>query len=169
MAETDALTGLFNQRFFHENLRREVMRAHRYQRDLALIVFDLDDFKSINDEIGHLAGDRVLAQAADRLREAVRSTDVPCRIGGDEFAVILPESSARDAEGLYRRVHGSMRGTLAGDDERLRLSAGIAELQHGDTAASLFERADAALYRAKGAGKDRADVARSVDEQSPGA
>jgi diguanylate cyclase (GGDEF)-like protein len=164
MAETDALTGLFNQRFFHENLRREVMRAHRYQRDLALIVFDLDDFKSINDEIGHLAGDRVLAQAADRLREAVRSTDVPCRIGGDEFAVILPESSARDAEGLYRRVHGSLRGTLGGEDERLRLSAGIAELQHGDTAPSLFERADAALYRAKGAGKDRADVARSVDE-----
>jgi diguanylate cyclase (GGDEF)-like protein len=165
LAETDALTGLFNQRFFHETLRREVMRAHRYQRDLALIVFDLDDFKNINDQIGHLAGDRVLAQAADRLREAVRSTDVPCRIGGDEFAVILPESSARDAEGLYRRVHGSIRGTaLAGDEERLRLSAGIAELQHGDTAASLFERADAALYRAKGGGKDRVDVARTGDE-----
>jgi diguanylate cyclase (GGDEF)-like protein len=165
LAETDALTGLFNQRFFHETLRREAMRAHRYQRDLALIVFDLDDFKSINDQIGHLAGDRVLAQAADRLREAVRATDVPCRIGGDEFAVILPESSARDAEGLYRRVHGSIRGTaLGGDEERLRLSAGIAELQHGDTAASLFERADAALYRAKGAGKDRADVARAADE-----
>jgi diguanylate cyclase (GGDEF)-like protein len=167
LAETDALTGLFNQRFFHENLRREVMRAHRYQRNLALVVFDLDDFKSINDQIGHLAGDRVLAQAADRLREAVRSTDVPCRIGGDEFAVILPESSARDAEGLYRRVHGSMRGTtLGGDEERLRISAGIAELQHGDTAASLFERADAALYRAKEGGKDRADVARSLDEPS---
>ena len=71
LAETDALTGLFNQRFFHETLRREVMRAHRYQRKLTLIVFDLDDFKSINDQIGHLAGDRVLAQAADRLREAV--------------------------------------------------------------------------------------------------
>ncbi len=165
LAETDALTGLFNQRFFQENLRREVMRAHRYQRNLALIVFDLDDFKSINDQVGHLAGDRVLAGAADRLREAVRSTDVPCRIGGDEFAVILPESSARDAEGLYRRVHGSMRGTtLGGEEERLRLSAGIAELQHGDNAASLFERADAALYRAKGAGKDRADVARATEE-----
>ena len=161
LAETDALTGLFNQRFFHETLRREVMRAHRYERKLTLMVFDLDDFKTINDQIGHLAGDRVLAQAADRLREAVRSVDCACRIGGDEFAVIMPESSADDGEQLYRRVHNSMRGTVLGtDEERLRISGGIAELQHGDTAASLFERADGALYRAKELGKDRADVAR---------
>jgi diguanylate cyclase (GGDEF)-like protein len=159
-AETDALTGLYNQRYFHETLRREVLRAQRYERNLALILFDVDDFKSINDQIGHLAGDRVLAQAADRLREAVRSVDVPCRIGGDEFAVILPESAAGDADQLYRRVQSSMRGTSLGPDEgRLRLSAGIAEIQHGDTAAGLFERADAALYRAKDLGKDRADVA----------
>jgi diguanylate cyclase (GGDEF)-like protein len=164
LAETDALTGLYNQRYFHETLRREVLRAQRYERNLALILFDVDDFKSINDEIGHLAGDRVLSQAADRLREAVRSVDVPCRIGGDEFAVILPESSAADADQLYRRVQSSMRGTALGPDEsRLRLSAGIAELQHGDTAAGLFERADAALYRAKDLGKDRADIARTVE------
>jgi diguanylate cyclase (GGDEF)-like protein len=161
LAETDALTGLFNQRFFQETLRREVTRAHRYQRKLTLIVFDLDDFKSINDQVGHLAGDRVLAQAADRLREAVRSVDVACRIGGDEFAVIMPESAAEDGEQLFQRVHNSMRGTALGPDEqRLRLSGGIAELLHGDTPASLFERADAALYRAKERGKDRADVAR---------
>jgi diguanylate cyclase (GGDEF)-like protein len=164
LAETDALTGLFNQRFFQETLRREVTRAHRYQRKLTLIVFDLDDFKSINDQVGHLAGDRVLAQAADRLREAVRSVDVACRIGGDEFAVIMPESAADDGEQLFRRVHNSMRGTALGPDEqRLRLSGGIAELLHGDTPASLFERADAALYRAKELGKDRADIARGGD------
>jgi diguanylate cyclase (GGDEF)-like protein len=163
-AETDALTGLYNQRYFHETLRREVLRAQRYERNLALILFDVDDFKSINDQIGHLAGDRVLAQAADRLREAVRSVDVACRIGGDEFAVILPESSAVDADQLFRRVQSSMRGTALGPDEdRLRLSAGIAELQHGDTAAGLFERADGGLYRAKDLGKDRADVARTAD------
>ena len=166
LAETDALTGLYNQRYFHETLRREVVRANRYQRKLGLVVFDLDDFKKVNDQIGHLAGDRVLAQTADRLREAVRSVDIPCRIGGDEFAVILPESSAEEANLLYGRVHNSMRGTVLGtDDERLRLSAGIAELEHGDTAASLFERADRALYRAKELGKDRADVARNLDEQ----
>jgi diguanylate cyclase (GGDEF)-like protein len=167
LAETDALTGLYNQRFFQETLRREVTRAHRYQRKLTLIVFDLDDFKSINDQVGHLAGDRVLAQAADRLREAVRSVDVACRIGGDEFAVIMPESSGEDGEQLFRRVHNSMRGTALGPDEqRLRLSGGIAELLHGDTPASLFERADAALYRAKELGKDRADIARA-GEQHP--
>jgi diguanylate cyclase (GGDEF)-like protein len=165
-AETDALTGLYNQRYFHETLRREVLRAQRYERNLALILFDVDDFKSINDQVGHLAGDRVLAQAADRLREAVRSVDVACRIGGDEFAVILPESSAGDAEQLYRRVQSSMRGAAMGaDDERLRLSAGIAEIQHGDTAAGLFERADGALYRAKDLGKDRADVGRIAQQQ----
>jgi diguanylate cyclase (GGDEF)-like protein len=164
LAETDALTGLYNQRFFHDTLRREVTRAHRYERNLALIVFDLDDFKSVNDEVGHLAGDRVLAQAADRLREAVRSVDVPCRIGGDEFAVILPESSAEDADQLYRRVHNSMRGVALGPDGKsLHLSAGIAELEHGDTAASIFERADAALYRAKDHGKDRADIGRTSE------
>ncbi len=167
-AETDALTGLYNQRYFHETLRREVLRAQRYERNLALLVFDVDDFKGINDRIGHLAGDRVLAQAADRLREAVRSVDVACRIGGDEFAVILPESTAHDADQLYRRLQSSMRGTALGPDEdRLRISGGIAELQHGDTAAGLFERADAALYRAKDQGKDRADIARVVDRPGP--
>ena len=170
LAETDALTGLFNQRYFQETLRREVMRANRYQRKLTLIVFDLDDFKSINDQVGHLAGDRVLAQAADRLREAVRSVDVASRIGGDEFAVIMPESSSDDGEQLFRRVHNSMRGTALGPDEqRLRLSGGIAELLHGDTPASLFERADAALYRAKELGKDRADVARAGELRPGGA
>ncbi len=161
LAETDALTGLYNQRYFHETLRREVMRAQRYERKLALIVFDLDDFKAINDEIGHLAGDRVLSQASERLRDAVRSVDVACRIGGDEFAVILPESSAEDVDQLYRRVHNAMRATSLGPDgQRLRVSAGIAELEHGDTAASLFERADGALYRAKDLGKDRVDIFR---------
>ncbi len=167
LAETDGLTGLYNQRFFQETLRREVTRAHRYERKLTLIVFDLDDFKSINDQVGHLAGDRVLAQAADRLREAVRSVDVACRIGGDEFAVIMPESSATDGDQLFRRVHNSMRGTALGPDEqRLRLSGGIAELLHGDTPASLFERADAALYRAKELGKDRADIAAAGEARS---
>jgi diguanylate cyclase (GGDEF)-like protein len=165
LAETDALTGLYNQRYFHDTLRREVTRAQRYERNLALIVFDLDDFKSINDEVGHLAGDRVLAQAADRLREAVRSVDVACRIGGDEFAVILPESSAVDGDQLYRRVHNAIRGiTLGPEGQTLRISAGIAELEHGDNAASIFERADAALYRAKDHGKDRADIARSLEQ-----
>src|SRR5919204_1600670 len=87
LADLDALTGLHNRRFFHETLAREVARAHRYTRRLALIAFDLDDFKEINDRIGHLAGDAVLAEAAERVRDVVRSADIACRVGGDEFAV----------------------------------------------------------------------------------
>src|SRR5262252_1594749 len=161
LAETDALTGLFNQRYFHETLRREVLRAQRYGRSLALVVLDLDDFKAVNDRIGHLAGDGVLSQIAEGLGQAVRSVDIACRVGGDEFAVILPESGVTEANQLYRRVQENMRDMAAGvEGQRLRFSAGIAELEHGDTAAALFERADPALYRAKDLGKDRADIAR---------
>jgi len=159
LAETDALTGFFNQRYFHDTLRREALRAQRYGRQLALLILDLDDFKRVNDTIGHLAGDAVLAQIAERMRDQIRSVDIGCRIGGDEFAVILPESTTVDAELLFQRIHESIRTLNMPGGQHVRLSAGIAELQHGETAAGLFERADSALYRAKDLGKDRASVA----------
>ena len=159
LAETDALTGFFNQRYFHETLRRESLRAQRYGRNLALLILDLDDFKAVNDRIGHLAGDAVLAQVAERLRNEIRSVDVGCRVGGDEFGVIMPESSAEDATQLFQRMHDAIATMSVPGGGRVRLSAGIAELHHGETAAGLFERADSALYRAKELGKDRASVA----------
>ena len=161
LADIDALTGLHNHRYFHETLRREVARAQRYDRRLALMVLDLDDFKAINDRIGHLAGDAVLAQAAERVRDAVRSADIACRTGGDEFAVVLPESSIAEAELLYQRIQDSIRARRFGQAGRLLLSAGLAELRHGDDATTLFQRADAALYRAKDAGKGQAAIATS--------
>jgi diguanylate cyclase (GGDEF)-like protein len=160
-ADLDALTGLHNRRFFHETLEREAARAHRYDRDLALVVLDVDDFKAINDRIGHLAGDGVLASVAGRLREAVRSADVACRVGGDEFAIILPESSLADADQLYRRVQEAMAATPVGRAGTLSLSAGIAQLQKADGAAAFFQRADDALYRAKGSGKAQVFAATS--------
>jgi diguanylate cyclase (GGDEF)-like protein len=159
LAETDALTGFFNQRYFHETLRRESLRAQRYDRNLALLILDLDDFKGVNDRIGHLAGDAVLAQVAERLRNEIRSVDVGCRVGGDEFAVIMPESSSDDATQLFERMHDAIATMSVPGGGRVRLSAGIAELRHGETAAGLFERADSALYRAKELGKDRASIA----------
>jgi diguanylate cyclase (GGDEF)-like protein len=153
LADLDALTGLHNRRYFHETLQREVARAQRYERSLALVVFDLDDFKAVNDRIGHLAGDGVLAEAAERVRDVVRSADVACRIGGDEFAVILPESSLQDADQLYRRLEQAVSARPVGQAGRLHLSAGVTELRSDDDAISFFERADEALYRAKGAGK----------------
>jgi diguanylate cyclase (GGDEF)-like protein len=155
LADLDALTGLHNRRFFHETLARECSRAHRYERKLALVVFDLDDFKEVNDRIGHLAGDAALAEAAERVRDVVRTSDVACRVGGDEFAVVLPESSLEDADQLYRRILNAVSSRPLGQAGKLYLSAGVAELRPEDDPVSFFKRADEALYRAKEAGKGR--------------
>ncbi|MFL5952238.1 MAG: GGDEF domain-containing protein [Gaiellaceae bacterium] len=153
LADLDALTGLHNRRYFHETLSRECARAHRYERKLSLIVFDLDDFKVVNDRVGHLAGDAALAEAAERVRDVVRTADIACRVGGDEFAVILPESSLEDADQLYRRILNSVSARPLGQAGKLYLSAGVAELRPEDDPVSFFQRADDALYRAKEAGK----------------
>jgi diguanylate cyclase (GGDEF)-like protein len=159
LADLDALTALHNRRYFHELLARECARAHRYNRRLGLIVFDVDDFKDVNDRIGHLAGDAVLAEAAERVRSVVRTADVPCRVGGDEFAVVMPESGLEQAEQLFARLQGAISGRPIGQAGRLHISAGVAELKPEDDSISFFERADQALYRAKDAGKGRAFVA----------
>jgi diguanylate cyclase (GGDEF)-like protein len=155
LAVRDPLTALHNRRYFHETLAHEVKRAHRYDRRLALIFFDLDDFKAINEEIGHLGGDSVLAEVAQRLRLVVRGADIPCRVGGDEFAVILPESSLEDTERFFRRLQLAVQGQPIGRVPNLQVSAGMAELGRDDDATSLFRRVDQALYRAKRAGKGR--------------
>jgi diguanylate cyclase (GGDEF)-like protein len=153
LADVDGLTSLHNRRYFHETLARETARAQRYERRLALVILDVDDFKETNDRLGHLGGDAVLAAVAERLLTAVRRADIACRVGGDEFAVILPEAGARDAEQLYQRIQFAVGSGAAGPAENVRISAGIAELRPEDDAISLFERADEALYRAKEGGK----------------
>jgi diguanylate cyclase (GGDEF)-like protein len=159
LADLDALTGLHNRRFFHEQLAREVARAQRYRRRLALIVLDLDDFKTVNDQVGHLAGDAVLAEASARITSVVRAADVACRVGGDEFAVVMPESSASDAELLAGRIARAIGARPIGSTGTLQLSAGVAELNPSDRPNDLFERADDALYRAKELGKARTVLA----------
>jgi diguanylate cyclase (GGDEF)-like protein len=153
LADLDALTGLHNRRYFHETLAREVARGQRYDRQLALIVLDLDDFKAINDRIGHLAGDAVVAESAERVRDVVRSADIACRVGGDEFAVVMPESTLADADQLYRRLQAAVSARPVGQAGRLSFSAGVAELQPEDDPTTFFQRADDALYRAKERGK----------------
>ena len=162
LADLDALTNLHNRRYFHDMLAREVARAHRYNRRLALVVFDVDDFKAINERVGHLAGDAVLAQLAERVRSVVRGADIACRVGGDEFAVILPESTLEDAEQLYRRLEAAISRRATGAADRLHLSAGVAELTPDDDAVSFFTRADEALFRAKETGKGQAVSATSA-------
>jgi diguanylate cyclase (GGDEF)-like protein len=167
LADLDALTGLHNRRYFHETLAREVARAHRYNRNLALIIFDLDDFKAINDRIGHLSGDGVLAEASERVRDVVRSADIACRVGGDEFAVILPESRLRDADQLYARLRTALSSKPVGQAGPLTMSAGVAELQPDDDAIAFFQRADHALYGAKEAGKGQVVAASLIQPQPP--
>jgi diguanylate cyclase (GGDEF)-like protein len=166
LAVRDPLTGLHNRRYFHETLAHEVKRAHRYDRRLAMLFFDLDDFKSINEEIGHLGGDSVLAEVAQRLRLVVRGADIPCRVGGDEFAVILPESSLEDTDLFFRRLQLAIQGQPIGRIPSLQISAGMAELGRDDDATSLFRRVDQALYRAKRAGKGRVMAADEPEESS---
>ena len=162
LADLDALTGLHNRRYFHETLARECARAHRYGRNLALIVFDVDNFKTVNEQVGHLGGDAVLAEAAERVRDVIRTADIPCRVGGDEFAVIMPESGIEQAEQLFERLQGGIDGRPIGQAGRLRISAGVAGLRADDDSITFFERADQALYRAKRAGKGRSMTARSA-------
>jgi diguanylate cyclase (GGDEF)-like protein len=149
LADLDALTGLHNRRYFHETLAREVARAHRYARGLALVIVDIDDFKGVNDRIGHLAGDGALAEVAGRMREAVRESDIPCRIGGDELALILPESRLADAHRLAARIEQAVLERPVARAGQMRVSAGSAELQPNDDSTSLFERADQSLYATK--------------------
>jgi diguanylate cyclase (GGDEF)-like protein len=153
LADMDSLTGLHNHRYFHEALAREVRRAHRYGRALSLLVLDADLFKAVNDRIGHLAGDAVLAEAAQRIGIVVRSVDVACRVGGDEFAVILPESTLMDAEQLAARVQEAVSARPIEEAGVITFSAGVAELEQREDANGFFERADRALYRAKEAAR----------------
>lgn len=149
LADLDSLTGLHNRRYFHETLEREIVRALRYGRRLSLLLADVNEFKGINDRIGHLAGDAVLAETAERLREAVRTSDLACRVGGDEFGVILPEAGLDDARLLVARIQQAVTAQPISRAGRVRVSAGAAELQPNDDASSLFERADRALYDSK--------------------
>lgn len=160
----DALTGLYNRRHMEEALRRELRRCQRNRRPLGLIMADIDHFKSINDRHGHEAGDALLRALGELLRGQIRSEDVACRYGGEEFLLILPESTLETtwdrAETLRRQVR-SLR--LTHQDSLLdtvTLSLGVAVLpDHGATVDELVNAADAALYRAKAAGRDRVETA----------
>jgi diguanylate cyclase (GGDEF)-like protein len=153
MATSDPLTGLANHRTFHERLQTEVARALRHGRPLSLVLLDLDQFKEINDTAGHGAGDKVLAAVAAELRRAARTEDVLARIGGDEFALLLPETTSIDAMAFVERVRGQIAAHPV-HGYRVSLSAGISDISHAISAEQLFRFADGALYWAKAKGRD---------------
>ena len=155
-AQTDSLTGLYNHRFFQERLRSELTRASRAHDSVALLMFDIDDFKKLNDVYGHATGDNVLVALADMLKTSVRASDVVCRIGGEEFAVILPSNSAGDAAGLARRLKDRLAATELDPGGDITLSIGISQgPEHGMNPRELVACAEAAMMTAKARGKNR--------------
>jgi len=167
-AATDPLTGLYNRRLFEEYFEKELNRARRYDLNLALIVMDLHVFKMVNDRFGHPRGDQVLQLAASTLRHSMRTSDFAFRIGGDEFALLLPQSDAEHAATLGRRVHANFAGVLQPQqmDIPIGLDYGLAVYpQDGDQAEVLLRVADERLYQMKYSVREKngADINAAAD------
>jgi two-component system cell cycle response regulator len=165
MAATDALTGLYNRRFMEKQLSALTVSAANRGKALAVLMIDVDYFKSINDNHGHDVGDRVLQELASRMRDGLRALDIPCRTGGEEFIIVLPETeksvALRIAERLRKLISskpfnaGAKPGAL-----NITVSIGVAAFEHtDDDMDKLLKRADEALYRAKRDGRNRVTLA----------
>ncbi len=159
---TDPMTGLYNRRFFDRALAQELNRCQRYFRSFSLLMIDIDRFKRVNDTYGHDAGDEIIRQVADLLRNHLRSLDILARVGGEEFAVILPETPPQNLAVVVNRLLREMRQAkpvvkeMELRKERITLSIGLSTYRGGDvTPAMLVKMADKSLYQAKSGGRDR--------------
>ena len=161
MAVTDALTGLHNRRYMTNQLQTLVARTNRGGEPVAVLVLDIDHFKAVNDGFGHDAGDEVLSEFAVRLATNVRAVDLPCRLGGEEFVVVMPDTRLEDAHRIADRIRrdiGSAPFRVMGGKEHLTITVSIgvaASLGAGDTPEALLKRADEGVYEAKAAGRNK--------------
>jgi diguanylate cyclase (GGDEF)-like protein len=153
-ATTDQLTGLVNHRAFHERLREEVASALRHGRELAVVVFDIDRFKQVNDSLGHVGGDAVLAETARRMASASRAGEIVARIGGDELALLMPGVGGEEAHAAAERVRRAVATAPFGQAGVMTLSAGVCDLTQATEPEELLRLADGALYWAKAHGRD---------------
>ncbi len=155
-AQTDSLTGLYNHRYFHERLRAELTRASRARDSVAVLMLDIDDFKRVNDVHGHGIGDQVLRELAELLRGAFRDSDVVCRVGGEEFGMIMPSCDAASALGLARRLTASLSAVELGPAGTVTVSIGISQgPEHAMNPRELVACAEAAMMTSKAQGKNR--------------
>ncbi len=160
LATTDPLTNLFNRRHFYFLAEREFNRAVRYHHSLSLIMMDIDHFKAVNDDYGHLVGDRVLVEIADRIREGLRESDIPARYGGEEFAIVLPNTDLEQAQQVANRIWSAIvKKPIRTDKDNIYISAslGVAHMTSGEaeTIETLLDWADQALYQAKESGRNQ--------------
>jgi diguanylate cyclase (GGDEF)-like protein/PAS domain S-box-containing protein len=163
MAEHDALTGLFNRRRFEEELDRHIAHGRRYGMSGALLLLDLDDFKRVNDNFGHRAGDRVLTAVATVLTHRLRESDIVARFGGDEFAVLMPVGGVGEATELAELLVAAIRGDVPTPAGPLTASVGIALFSDLSTADEVLSRADDAMYAEKRADGPAVRHLRSVE------
>ena len=165
-ARTDALTGLLNRRGFEERALLELAHARREQRSVAVVAFDIDYFKRINDEWGHEIGDRVLARIGHLLESGSRDIDVAARFGGEEFVVLLPGCGSADAHRFAERARASLEAEPSEGLPTVRMSAGVLAAVAPSSIDLMLHGADSALYSAKRAGRDRTMVSRYPAEES---
>ncbi len=166
LATTDPLTGIANRRAFEEALSREIAFAKRYQEPLTLILFDLDDFKQLNDQYGHSAGDRVLYKLCKEVKKELRQSDIFARWGGEEFVVLAPRLPLDSARYLAERLRASLATMPLIPIESVTASFGVAEFKFRESSREFFQRADAALYQAKRSGKNRVVIANGASGQN---
>jgi diguanylate cyclase (GGDEF)-like protein len=161
LAYLDGLTGIFNRRFFELRIVEEIERAERFGTGMAVVMVDIDQFKRLNDEFGHLLGDEVLRQVSSIFHQQLRKIDVLCRYGGEEFAILLCQTNAVHALGVAEKLRKSVEGwQFPGVPQRVTISAGTANYsEHGTTRDELVKAADAGLYAAKQAGRNRVFLA----------
>lgn len=168
-AYTDVLTEIPNRRFYYERLTQEVARARRNGHELSVALLDLDHFKALNDREGHRAGDQVLKFFAQFLRANIRQEDVVCRLGGDEFTLLLPDTVVKNAKVLVERIRQKLNRIELSIDGRSRcelaFSCGLASYQPGLLAEDLLEEADHSLFTAKARGRNRV-IAAATGEKS---
>lgn len=166
LAALDQLTGLYNRRSGEQRLAEEISRAVRHERPLTILLIDLDGLKQINDRLGHAAGDLVLKSFSDRLRRAIRGSDLAVRLGGDEFMVLLPECRADEVKHVLNRLEGL---DVQYEETKIpcRFSRGWTDYKPGETAEELLRRGDEALYENKRAGKKAVDSSQSKSVPQP--
>lgn len=166
-AITDGLTGLHNRASYDDHIEKQIAIADRFGHSLSLLVIDLDKFKDVNDTYGHQVGDEVLKQSAEMLEEMSRNSDMICRFGGEEFVLILPDTSRANgaiaAEYIRKKFEAHEYTAPSGEKFNVTTSIGVSSFIKGDTPKTLFEKADTGVYAAKDAGRNNVQVHSNAD------
>jgi diguanylate cyclase len=159
MSIKDSLTGLYNRGYFHEVFLSEHIKVKEKKNSCCfLILFDIDDFKQINDQYGHDCGDKVLITFANRVKEVIREKDIFCRVGGDEFAILVSDTSIEKAKYITEKIKKALKTFSFENGITLTLSVGITDCNPNDCLEEIYKRADIALYRAKEKGKNCIEI-----------